>query len=328
MNDAFYKHLLDEIYDGVYFVDRHRRILYWNRGAERLSGYSADEVVGHFCNDDLLRHIDECGRQLCKGLCPLAATMGDGQPRQAEVIMHHKNGHRVPVLVRVSPIRDEHDAIIGAIEVFSDNSHQRAALEEIERLRELALLDPLTGVGNRRFIESTTHSRLEELRRYGWPFGVILADIDHFKAVNDTYGHLVGDEVLKMVARTLMHNVRAFDAVGRWGGEEFAIVAQNVSAGMLHVLAERLRILVEQSALSIHTDSVRVTISLGAAIARSDDTPLSLFDRADHMLYQSKQNGRNCVSVGVTPSSAVEDKTRMALKMHAEFTPLDALLAK
>lgn len=65
MNDAFYKHLLDEMYDGVYFVDRHRRILYWNGGAERLSGYSADEVTGRFCGDNLLRHIDECGRRLC-----------------------------------------------------------------------------------------------------------------------------------------------------------------------------------------------------------------------------------------------------------------------
>jgi len=319
MDDAFYKQLLDEMYDGVYFVDRQRRIRYWNRGAERLSGYSADEVVGHFCGDNLLRHIDECGRRLCMGMCPLAATICDGQPRQAEVIMHHKNGHRVPVLVRVAPIRDDSGAIVGAVEVFSDNSHQKAALEEIERLRELALLDPLTGIGNRRFIESTTHSRLEELRRYGWPFGVILADIDHFKKVNDTFGHLVGDDVLKMVARTLAHNVRAFDAVGRWGGEEFAIVAQNVSARMLRVLAERLRILVEQSSLFVNAMTVRVTISLGAAIARSDDTPLSLLDRADHLLYQSKQNGRNRVSVEETPSSDIEvreGETRTTLMRH------------
>lgn len=318
MDDSFYRQVLDEMYDGVYFVDRHRRILYWNRGAERLSGYSADDVTGHFCSDNLLRHIDECGRRLCTDMCPLAATIRDGQPCQAEVIMHHKQGHRVPVLVRVAPIRDEHGAIIGAVEVFSDNSQQKAALEEIERLRELALLDPLTGVGNRRFIESVTHARFEELRRYGWPFGVILADIDHFKAVNDTYGHLIGDDVLKMVARTLAHNVRAFDAIGRWGGEEFAIVAQNVSAGMLRVLAERLRVLVEQSMLPVATAPVRVTISLGAVIARVDDTPLSLFDRADQMLYQSKQHGRNRIAMEEAPSpgGAARD-AHMALEMHA-----------
>lgn len=317
MNDAFYKHLLDEMYDGVYFVDRHRRILYWNGGAERLSGYSADEVTGRFCGDNLLRYIDECGRRLCTDMCPLAATIRDGQPRQAEVILHHKQGHRVPVLVRVTPIRDEHGEIIGAVEVFSDNSQQKAALEEIERLRQLALLDPLTGVGNRRFIESVTHARLEELRRYGWPFGVVLADIDHFKAVNDTFGHLTGDEVLRMVARTLAYNVRAFDAVGRWGGEEFAIVVQNVSAGMLSVITERLRMLVEQSTLSTNSATVRVTVSLGVAVARSDDTPLSLFDRADQMLYQSKQHGRNRVSVEEPSSDGEDGESHTALSMHA-----------
>ncbi len=159
------------------------------------------------------------------------------------------------------------------------------------------MLDPLTGIGNRRFIESNTHSRLEELRRYGWSFGVILIDIDHFKAVNDRFGHLVGDDVLKMVARTLAHNVRAFDAVGRWGGEEFVVIAQNVSIALLESLAERLRVLIEQSLLPVADTVVRVTVSLGATLARRTDTPASILGRADQMLYVSKQRGRNRVSV-------------------------------
>lgn len=297
MDDGFYRKVLDSIDDGVYFVDRNRRILYWNRGAERLSGYCADEVVGHLCSDNLLRHIDEEGRRLCKDGCPLAATISDGQPRRADVIMHHKEGHLVPVCVRVTPIRDQSGDIIGAVEVFSDNSHQKAVQMEIERLRELTLLDPLTGIGNRRFVETATLSRLEELRRYGWSFGVILLDIDHFKAVNDMFGHLVGDDVLRMVARTLAHNVRAFDSVGRWGGEEFAIVVQNAGTEALMALAERLRMLVEQASLSVANEIVRVTVSLGATVACLNDTLSSLFERADQMLYFSKHHGRNRVSI-------------------------------
>lgn len=297
MDDSLYKQLLDEMHDGFYFVDRQRRIMYWNRGAECLSGYSADEVIGRFCGDNLLRHIDACGRPLCTGMCPLAAVMQDGQPRQAEVFLHHKQGHRLPVLVRVTPIRDAQGAIIGAVEVFSDISPQKAVQEELERMRALAFLDPLTGIGNRRFIESTTYSWLEELRRYGWSFGVILIDVDHFKAVNDTFGHLVGDEILKMVARTLLHNIRTFDIVGRWGGEEFVVIARNVDSALLRSLAERLRILVEKSSLPVANEVVYVTISMGAALARRNDTPVTLLDRADQMLYLSKQSGRNRVSV-------------------------------
>lgn len=300
MGDGLYKQLLDELYDGVYFVDRERRITYWNHGAERLSGYHAGEVIGCFCHDNLLRHIDNQGRQLCHDLCPLAATIRDGQPRQADVTLHHKGGFRVPVHIRVAPIRDAAGAIIGAVEVFSDNSYQQAALEEVERLRALALLDPLTGIGNRRYIESSILGRLEEFRRYNWPFGVIMIDVDHFKIVNDTFGHLIGDEVLKMVANTLLRNVRSFDVVGRWGGEEFAVVAQNIGGNMLQTLAERLRLLVEQSSLPTAAGNVSVTISLGAAIAVVDDTADSLFYRADRMLYCSKELGRNRFSIDET----------------------------
>ncbi|MGQ9549778.1 MAG: GGDEF domain-containing protein [Roseiflexus sp.] len=201
------------------------------------------------------------------------------------------------MLVRVTPIRDAQGAIIGAVEVFSDISPQKVVQEELERMRALALLDPLTGIGNRRFIESNTYSLLEELRRYGWSFGVILIDIDHFKAVNDTFGHLVGDEILKMVARTLLHNIRTFDIVGRWGGEEFVVIARNVDSALLRSLAERLRILVEKSSLPVANEVVYVTISMGAALARWNDTPVTLLDRADQMLYLSKQSGRNRVSV-------------------------------
>ncbi|MCS6841465.1 MAG: GGDEF domain-containing protein [Roseiflexus sp.] len=125
-----------------------------------------------------------------------------------------------------------------------------------------------------------------------------------------------GQRILQTVAQ---RNVRAFDAVGRWGGEEFAIVAQNVGAGMLRGLAERLRILIEQCALSVDTASVRVTVSLGAVIARSDDTPLSLFERADHVLYQSKRRRRNCVLVEETLSLAgAAGEAHAALRMRTE----------
>ncbi|HEY6837725.1 MAG TPA: PAS domain S-box protein, partial [Geobacteraceae bacterium] len=125
-SQLFFRKLLDNLYDGVYFVDRDRLITYWNKGAERISGYTAEEVMGKSCKDSLLVHMDDKGTILCLAGCPLAATMEDRKERRAEVYLHHKDGHRVPVVVRVAPIPDRAGKIIGAVEIFSENSTRMA----------------------------------------------------------------------------------------------------------------------------------------------------------------------------------------------------------
>ena len=123
--DSFEK-IIDNLREGLYFVDRNRVITYWNKAAERISGFTADEVVGKSCTDNVLNHIDGDGQNLCTGLCPLAATINEGEPRETEVFMHHKDGHRIPVSVRVSPLTNKEGNIIGGMELFSDISNQVA----------------------------------------------------------------------------------------------------------------------------------------------------------------------------------------------------------
>jgi diguanylate cyclase (GGDEF)-like protein/PAS domain S-box-containing protein len=293
-----YKSLLDNLYDGVYFVDRHRQITYWNKGAERLTGYKSEEVVGRHCADNILKHVDDNGGQLCKGLCPLSKTISTGTVHEAEVYLHHKDGHRVPVLVRLAPVHDSNGQIVGAVEVFSDNTSRVTAIKRVEALQGIAFLDALTGVGNRRYTEMNLQSRLEELRRYGWPFAVLFVDIDHFKRFNDKYGHNMGDEVLKTTAKTIVGSLRSFDFLGRWGGEEFLAIIENVDQIQVYGVANKLRSLVEQSALPVGLEKVRLTISIGATVARKDDTIESLISRADRLLYLSKSSGRNLASIG------------------------------
>ncbi len=297
LNDDFYKSLLDNLSDGIYFVDCQRKIIYWNKGAERISGFCADEVQGSYCWNNILKHINEQGLMLCHSICPLAATILDGQPREASVYLHHKDGHRVPVLVRTAPLYDVHRDIIGAIEIFSDNTLQSMITQRVSELEKLALLDPLTQLANRRYIEMNLHSRLEELRRYQWPFGILFLDIDHFKLINDTYGHAMGDEILRMVARTFTANMRTSDIVGRWGGEEFVAIVRNIDYQNLYNFAERLRILVAESHLIKESAVIQVTISIGGTLACADDTVESLLQRADQLMYQSKTAGRNRVTL-------------------------------
>lgn len=293
---GFHWDLLDRMEEGVYLVDRCRRIMYWSEGARRISGYKAEEVLGKSCADNILCHVDQQGVRLCQNGCPLTGVMCDGDPRAAEVFLQHKEGHRVPVRVYGAPLRNVYGEIIGAFETFSDASARAGDLERIQNLEQLAYLDELTGIANRRFLERSLASRFAELAREGEGFGLIMLDVDDFKKFNDTYGHDVGDRVLKMVAQTLTHACRSYDLAARWGGEEFAVLAGHGSEEAVTTLAARLRSLVAQSVLVHDGQPLSVTISLGATIARSDDDADSLFERADRLLYQSKQCGRDRVS--------------------------------
>jgi len=299
LEQGFYKNLLDNLYDGVYFVDAERRITYWNKGAERLTGYTASEVIDCYCRNDILMHVDEKGDKLCEtSLCPAVKTLQDGRPREEDLFLHHKRGHRLPVAIRVAPILSPDGKIVGAVEVFSDNTPRVVSKQTIEELQRIALLDPLTEVGNRRYAEMNLKFRLAEQERYGWPFGILFIDIDVFKTVNDRFGHEVGDDVLRMTARTLSNSLRSFDLVSRWGGEEFLALIINVDSGSLLSVAEKLRRMVEQSSITWDSQNISITVSIGGTLAVKTDSVESIVRRADELMYRSKEEGRNRTTMG------------------------------
>jgi len=293
-----YARIVENLHDGLYFVNKDRVITFWNKAAEQISGFAADEVIGKSCADDILTHVDGEGNNLCKGMCPLAETIADGRFREAEVYMHHKDGHRIPVSVRVSPLTDEDNNIIGGIELFSDISNLAVNELRVKELEKMALLDNLTQLANRNYIEREIQSRFEEKKRYNVPFGVLFMDIDHFKKFNDTYGHDVGDIVLKYVAKTFVTNARPFDLFGRWGGEEFIGILRNIGEKDLQDIGDRMRYLIEKSYITHGGIALQVTVSVGATLSRDNDTMQSIIKRADILLYQSKEAGRNRLTTG------------------------------
>ena len=293
-----YERIVENLHDGLYFVDQDRIITYWNKAAERISGFAAEEVLGKSCSNSILTHIDSDGNHLCTGMCPLAATIADGTNRDTEIYMHHKNGHRIPVSVRVSTLTDKDDNVIGGIELFTDISNRATNELRVKELEKMALLDNLTQLANRNYIEREVQSRFEEKKRFNVPFGVLFMDIDHFKQFNDTYGHDVGDDVLKFVANTFVSNARPFDLYGRWGGEEFLGIIRNINDHDLKYIGNRVRNLVENSYISHNDKKLQVTISVGGTLVSESDTMESLIKRADKLLYKSKAAGRNCLTMG------------------------------
>ncbi len=163
-------------------------------------------------------------------------------------------------------------------------------------LQQKAFSDSLTQASNRRFFETHFQSLREELEHERIQHGLLFLDIDHFKQVNDQYGHPIGDQALVMAAQTLRANLRASDLVVRWGGEEFVVLLRDNRAAQTRSVAEKLRALIERSYLMISEVPLRVTVSIGATLLRSDDMLESVIQRADALMYQSKSAGRNQVT--------------------------------
>lgn len=298
VNKEIYQRVLENLYDGVYFVSKDRHITYWNKGAEQITGYRSDEVVGKSCHDHILAHVDMSGHNLCgSDNCPAVRAIHQEKDVEEEVYLYHKEGYRVRVFTRIIPVRDSSGTVQGSIEIFSADVSQKELAQRIKELEELSLIDALTKVGNRQLAEKTLHNQLDEFKRYGWQFGVIFIDIDNFKSINDRYGHDIGDKVLKMVAQTIQNGLRRFNIVCRWGGEEFLAIVVNISREQLFMVGERLRLLVEHSSLSIDKDRIPVTISLGATLVNKSDTLEIVVRRADQLMYQSKRLGRNRLSI-------------------------------
>lgn len=305
-DETFYRITLDHMYEGVYFVTLDRTITFWNKGAEMISGFSAEEVVGSKCFDNILNHVDGQGTQLCVRGCPLHATMVDGVSREASVYLHHKEGQRIRVDVRTIPLTEE-DRIIGAVEVFKEHVEQQlfmtseqlsTASASLEDLKTLALYDQMTGLPNRRHLENMLKLRFSEWEVSGIPFAVVFGDIDHFKYFNDTHGHQMGDRVLKLVGRSLMSAMRKSDIVGRWGGEEFVAILSPAGKAQAVTISSRMRMLVENSPLRLYGQELHVTASFGATVCTTSDTLESILERADALMYESKEKGRNTVTLG------------------------------
>ena len=288
-----YSSLLESISDGVYVLDLERKIAFWNKPMKRITGYTESEVVGEYCDNGVLMCLDDVGVRLCQELCPATYVVKKGGLLESDLMLRHKTGYQVPVNVKIQPLRDNLNHVIGALAVIKDRSEGAKIMEEVAELRNLALIDPLVEVGNRRFVEMNIAARFEELHRYSWNFGVFYLDIDSFKKINDSYGHDTGDRVLQIVSRTLQNATRVFDVIGRMGGDEFIVLLTNVDNGRLKQIATRLSGLLARLYVNTEKAKVKVSVSAGATIASDADSWDTLFKRVDGLMYSAKKDGGN-----------------------------------
>jgi len=295
--EELYLHIINNLRDGIYFVDRDRRIMFWNKAAEQITGYSADEIIGKPCQRSNLNHIDEEGRPLCLVGCPLFTTLKDGQQRQERVFVRHREGYRIPIRINIFPIR-KNGEIIGAVEVFTQDTPTVYADDLVSKLSDIAMYDQLTQLPNRRYLDSFLNYKMEEYLRFGRLYAVLFADIDNFSRFNNEYGHAVGDAVLRNIAESIKRNMRHNDLVGRWGGEEYVGIYAINTPDDLAIIGEKFRQLVKNTEVTHNDLRLNVSVSVGISAVRAYDTVESLVARADALMYRSKKDGKNRVTVG------------------------------
>ncbi len=277
---------LDATQDAVMIANAQGEIEFVNHGFELITGYSRVEALGQ--NPAMLKS----GEHTEAFYGRLWAAIQSGQTFRAVFINRHKQGHLIHCEETVSPIRDAGGAVTHVVSVIRD---QTARAHTEQTLREQATRDPLTDLLNRRAGEWQLERAFLAAREGQKPFCLIMADVDHFKAINDTWGHPAGDQVLQRVAAVLRTGVRATDSVVRWGGEEFLLVLPYCEQAAALLQAERLR---ERVADAEQGEMGRVTVSMGVAELQRGETLANLMERVDQALYQAKHAGRNQVSGG------------------------------
>lgn len=290
--DTYTKTLLQSINDGVYILDSNRKILFWNKAAESITGFSASEVMGKSCSDNILRHIDMDGNSLCNSSCPMQVAINNKPIVEADVYLHHKEGYRLMVHVKGIPWYSN-GVQVGAIELFYPVLFQQQKITQ--DLVKMALIDPLTGVLNRRGFESLYYPRYLEMKMTKPFTGILFFDIDNFKQLNDTYGHECGDAVLKTVAQTFTHNVRTYDIITRWGGEEFVIVLFVENPTVIQIISNKLCNLIASAFIDVNGNTITFTASCGATLLKTNENVTDAINRADALMYKAKKNGKNQV---------------------------------
>lgn len=287
--------MLEGAGEGIYGVDREGRCIFINRAALDMVGALESMVLGQQTHS-LFHHHNEAGEPYPAESCPVALTLKDGLLRRIEnEWFWRQDGVGFPVSMTVAPVIEDGEQT-GAVVLFQNQSQRRAQEQE---LRHLATTDALTGLPNRRYFMERLEQEWSRLHRFGGHAAIMMLDLDHFKQINDNFGHGVGDQVLKAFAEVLRLAIRRMDVPGRLGGEEFAVILPGALLDGARNLAERVR----QAVMAMEVrdalgELVPVRVSIGLS-SFQPEAPCSeaLLTRVDEALYRAKTMGRNRVEV-------------------------------
>jgi len=296
-NAEIFRRVLENLQTGVYFVDREQKILFWNEGAEKITGYLSQEVVGAFCRANPAAS-DNAGQNILSDAAEsITAVMRDGKPTISEISIRHKGGHRIFVRLRGVPIRNNHGAIIGAAESFDESLSGSDWDRRRKKLAGYGCLDDVTGVLNKSVILSHLREGLVTFAEHPVPFSILCVEVDQMDKIRSSYGMAVVGPVLHTVAQTIENSLRPTDSLGRIGDNRFLAILSECGPDDIESVSQRLKRMVGVSEVSWWGDKWPVTASFGGATVQIGDSTESIVLRAEAFLLKSIAAGGNRVTV-------------------------------
>jgi PAS domain S-box-containing protein/diguanylate cyclase (GGDEF)-like protein len=272
------KEILDCVDDGVCLLDREDRVLYWNHGAERITGYLAQEVFGRHCREDLWVCHDDDGAAMAEAPCPSTSVQQAGKPRQGTIYVRHREGHHIPVRMRAHALLDVNGQSTGVVEVFARASAQGRT--ELERAARHAGHDGLTGALNREYGEMLLAHEFASMKRFGLASAWIRVEVEGVDALKQRFGQGMVENALRLIASTIDANLNSYDALVRWDETSFRVMAAHAVEPRVADLAKRLVVMIRASQIKWWGEIHHVDVTVAGVMTHAEDTVTTLERRA------------------------------------------------
>lgn len=292
-SQELYRMVLDSLPVAVCAVDRAGKVILWNEGAERVTGYLRQDVLGRPCTETFLEHVDIENNPLDGNAIPLLETMRDGRCLNVRASLRKKSGQSIGVHLRTVPLRGDDGRMQGAAELFEEVITRTPANRRHSKLAAVGCIDQLTGILNHSMIQAHLQEALSLHKVYPVSFCALCISIDGLPKIRERFGQAAVDETLRVVAQTLESALRPTDFLGRWMEEEFLAILAECSESDVPKVAERLNKMVQHSRINWWGDTWSVTTSIGAAPVRDMDTVGMMVSRAEQGMRKSSESGGN-----------------------------------
>ncbi|HET7108046.1 MAG TPA: diguanylate cyclase [Candidatus Acidoferrum sp.] len=296
-SQELYRMVLDSLPVAVCAIDREGKVVLWNDGAERVTGYLRQDVLGRLCTEAFLEHADSENNPLEGNAIPLLETMRDGKCVAVRASLRKKSGQSVGVHVRTVPLRGDDGRMQGAAELFEELIARTSTDRRNTKLAAAGCVDQRTGILNHSMILAHLQEALSLHKVYPVPFCALCVSIDGVAKIRERFGQAAVDATLHVVAQTLESALRPTDFLGRWLEQEFLAILTECNESDVARVGERLRKMAQRAHVSWWGDTWSVTISIGATPAHDMDTAGGMVSRAEDGMRKSTDNGGNQITV-------------------------------